>query len=139
MQPFCIENQLLHVSHPSDSLDLARSDFWLFGPIKTGLADQGFAEPEELFELFKFFELFEGVRAFLERIHAVELTAVFKGWIRRVRWVIVHNWQYYSNEMLCNQFRFPIVRPWLCRKNTLIPRHFDLIVASTEAVGRLPI
>jgi hypothetical protein len=23
--------------------------------------------------------------------------------------------------MLCSQFRFPIVRPWICRKNILIP------------------
>jgi hypothetical protein len=73
---FFIENQLLHVSHPPDSPDLAPSDFWLFGRIKTGLAGRSFAEPEELLE---------GVREFLEGIPAVELTEVFEGWIDRVR------------------------------------------------------
>jgi hypothetical protein len=34
-EQFFIENQLLHVSHPSYSPDLAPSDFWLFGHIKT--------------------------------------------------------------------------------------------------------
>jgi hypothetical protein len=65
-------------------------------------------------------ELLEKVRGFLEGIPVAELVAVFEGWIDRVRWVITQNWQNYSNQRLCNEFRFPIVRPWLCRKNRLI-------------------
>jgi hypothetical protein len=48
------------------------------------------------------------------------LTAVFEGWIDRVRWVITYNGQYYSSYMLCNQFRFPIIHPWIYRRNILI-------------------
>jgi hypothetical protein len=74
-EDFFIENQLLHFSHPPYSPDLALSDFWLFGYIKTGLAGRDFADPEELLELL------EGVREFLEGTPAVELTAVFEGWV----------------------------------------------------------
>jgi hypothetical protein len=77
-----IENQLLHVPHPPYSPDLAPSDFWRFGRIKTGLAGRSFAEPEELLE---------GAREILEGIPAAELRAVFKGWVDRVRWVIAQN------------------------------------------------
>jgi hypothetical protein len=65
-------------------------------------------------------ELLEGVREFLEGIPAAELTEVFKGWIDRVKWVIAQNGQYYCSYMLYNQFRFPIVHLWLCRKNMLL-------------------
>jgi hypothetical protein len=110
-----IENQLLHVPYPPYGHDLAPPNFWLFGRIKTGLADRSFAEPDELLE---------GVREFLEGISAAELTAVFEGWIDRVRWVIEHNEQYYRSSMLYNQFQFPIASPWLCRKNILIRLNF---------------
>jgi hypothetical protein len=78
-----IKNQLLHVPDPPKSPDLAPSDFWLFGRIKTGLA-----EPEELLE---------GVREFMERIPDAELTVVFEGWIDRMKWMIAHNGQYYNS------------------------------------------
>jgi hypothetical protein len=120
MEQLFIENQLLSVPHLPYSPDLAPSDFWLFRRIKTGLAGRSFAEPEELFFLSR------GIQKFLEGIPAAELTVVFEGWIDRVRWVIAYNGQYYSNYMLCNQFRFPIVRPWLYRRNTLILRE-DLL------------
>jgi hypothetical protein len=87
-EQFFIENQLLHDSNPPDSPDLAPSDFWRFRCIKTGLAGRSFTEPEELLE---------GVRELLEGIPAAELTAVFEGWVDRVRWVIAHNEQYYSS------------------------------------------
>jgi hypothetical protein len=106
-----IENQLLCVPHPPYSPDLAPSDFWLFGRIKTGIAGRSFTEPEELLEC---------IGAFLEGIPAAELTAVFGSWIDRVRWVITHHGQHYSRKMLCSQLRFPTARPWLCRKNILI-------------------
>jgi hypothetical protein len=46
-EQFFIENQLLHVPDPPDSPDLASSDFWLFGHIKTGLTTRSFVESEE--------------------------------------------------------------------------------------------
>jgi hypothetical protein len=61
---------------------LAPSDFWLFRRTNTGLAGRSFTESEELLE---------GVREFLEEIPAAELTAISKGWIDRVRWVIAHH------------------------------------------------
>jgi hypothetical protein len=67
---------------------LASSGFWLFGHIETGLGGRGFAEPDELFE---------GIQKFLEGIPAAKLTAVFEGWIDRVRWVIAHSGQCYRN------------------------------------------
>jgi hypothetical protein len=54
-EQFFIENQLLHVPRPSYSPDLALSDFWLFGNIKTGLASRSLAGPEELLEVFESF------------------------------------------------------------------------------------
>jgi hypothetical protein len=46
-EQFFIEIQPLHVPHPPDHPDMATSDFWLFGCIKTGLTGRSFAEPEE--------------------------------------------------------------------------------------------
>jgi histone-lysine N-methyltransferase SETMAR len=87
-EQFFIENQLLHVSHSPYSPDLAPSDCWLFVRFKTGPSARSFAEPDELCE---------GAREFLEGIPAAELTAVFEGWIDRVRWVIAYNGQYNSS------------------------------------------
>jgi hypothetical protein len=87
-EQFFIENQLRHVPHPLHSPDLALSDFWIFGRIKTGLAGRSFAELEELLE---------GVREFLEEIPAAELTPILEGWIDPVRWVTTHDGQYYSS------------------------------------------
>jgi hypothetical protein len=77
-----------HIPHPPYSPDLAPSDFWLFGRIKTGLAGRSFAEPEELLE---------SVREFLGGILGAELTAGFEGWIDQVRWMIAQNGQYNSS------------------------------------------
>jgi hypothetical protein len=51
--------------------NLVRSDFWLFGRIKIGLAGCRFANPEELFD---------DIREFLEGIPAGDLM-FFEGWI----------------------------------------------------------
>jgi hypothetical protein len=83
-EQFSIENRLLHILSPPYNPDLGPSDFWPFGRVKTGLAGRSFAKPEELLE---------GGREFLEGIPAVELTAVFEGWIDRVRWMIAQNGQ----------------------------------------------
>jgi hypothetical protein len=71
-EQFFIENQLLSVPHPLCSPDLAPSDFWLFGPIKTALAGRSLADPKELLK---------GVRKFLEGTPDAELTVVFECWI----------------------------------------------------------
>jgi hypothetical protein len=44
------QNQLLRVSHPSDSLDIAPLDFWIFGHVKNSLAGRTFDEPEQFLE-----------------------------------------------------------------------------------------
>jgi hypothetical protein len=44
------ENHILHVRHRPYSPDLAPSDFWIFGHMKTALVGQTFEEPEELLE-----------------------------------------------------------------------------------------
>jgi histone-lysine N-methyltransferase SETMAR len=41
-------NDILRIPHPPYSPDLAPSDFWLFGRIKTALAGAEFDEPEQL-------------------------------------------------------------------------------------------
>jgi hypothetical protein len=78
----------MHVPYPSYNPDLELSDFWLFGHVKPGLADRSFAETEESLK---------DVRKFLEGIPVDELTAIFEGWTDRGRWVIAHDWQYYSS------------------------------------------
>jgi hypothetical protein len=67
---FFTENDLLRVSHPPYSPDIAASDFWLFGRMKTALAGSRFNEPEALLE---------GINDFLGSIKVSELTAVFHG------------------------------------------------------------
>jgi hypothetical protein len=42
------ESHIERVSHPRYSPDLAPSDFWLFGHVKTALVGQTFDEPERL-------------------------------------------------------------------------------------------
>jgi hypothetical protein len=76
MERFFTENEMLHVLPSPYRPNLALSDFWLFGHMEIGLAYPRFAEPDELFE---------AVLEFLEKIPADALTAVFEGWINRVR------------------------------------------------------
>jgi hypothetical protein len=44
------ENHIGHVPHPLYSPDLAPSDFWIFGHVKTSLVGQTFDEPNQLLE-----------------------------------------------------------------------------------------
>jgi hypothetical protein len=55
----------------------------LFLHKEVGLTGRSFAEPEQLLE---------GAQEFLEG-----RTAIFEGWMNRVKWVIAHNGHYYSN------------------------------------------
>jgi transposase len=47
---FITENHIGRVLYPPYSPDLAPSDFWLFGHVKTSLVGQIFDEPEHLVE-----------------------------------------------------------------------------------------
>jgi hypothetical protein len=85
---FRIENDLLRVPHPPYSQDIAPSDSWLFGRMKTALAGSRFTEPEALLE---------GINHFLGSIENSELTAIFHGSVERVRWIIEHNGDYYPS------------------------------------------
>jgi hypothetical protein len=70
------EIPLATIPHPPYSLDLAPSDFWLFGHIKTSLADRVFSH------INKFLE---AVIPFLTEIHPSELQLVFHHRIERVK------------------------------------------------------
>jgi hypothetical protein len=56
------------VPHPPYTADLAPSDFWLFGHVKTSLVGQTFNEPEQLVE---------AITGFLNEIQPLERVAVF--------------------------------------------------------------
>jgi histone-lysine N-methyltransferase SETMAR len=73
------------VPHPPYSPDLAPSDFWLFGDVKTSLVGQTFDEPEQLLE---------AITEFLNEIQPPEVAAVFSHWVERVRWVLENNGDY---------------------------------------------
>jgi hypothetical protein len=66
------------VPHLYYSLDLAPSEFLLFGHVKTSPVDQTFDEPEQLLE---------AITEFLNEIQPPEVVAVFSYWVERVRWV----------------------------------------------------
>jgi transposase len=68
IEQFMTENQIGRVPHPPYSPDLALSDFWLFGHVKTSLVGQAFDEPEQLLE---------AITEFLNEIQLPEVVAVF--------------------------------------------------------------
>jgi histone-lysine N-methyltransferase SETMAR len=85
-EQFVGQNHISRVPQPAYSPDLAPSDFWLFGHLKTSLAGRMFDEPGELLD---------GIRSFLEEVRPSELQIVFSHWIERVRWVLANNGDYY--------------------------------------------
>jgi histone-lysine N-methyltransferase SETMAR len=85
-EQFFIQNHLLHVPHPPYSPDLAPSDFWLFGHLKTSLVSQTFESPEDLLEV---------IVAFLDEIQSSELQIVFGHWVGRIKRVLEHDGEYY--------------------------------------------
>jgi histone-lysine N-methyltransferase SETMAR len=80
------ENHIGRLPHPPYSPDLAPSDFWLFGHVKTSVVGQTFDEPEQLLET---------ITEFLNEIHPPEVVAVFSHWVEMVRWVSENNGDYY--------------------------------------------
>jgi histone-lysine N-methyltransferase SETMAR len=68
LKQFSDENSLVTVPHPPDSPDLAPSNFWLFGQIKTSLAGHAINDVDVLLE---------AVIEFLNDIRLSELQLVF--------------------------------------------------------------
>jgi histone-lysine N-methyltransferase SETMAR len=86
IEQFITENHIGRAPHPSYSPDLAPSDFWLFGHLKTSLVGQTFDAPEQLLEV---------IADFWGEIQPPEVVAVFSHWVRRVQWVLENNGDYY--------------------------------------------
>jgi hypothetical protein len=85
-EQFIPESHIGRVPHPPYSLDLAPSDFWLFGHVKTSLVSQTFDKPEQLLK---------AITKFLNEIQPPEVVAVFSHWVQRVRCVLENNGDYY--------------------------------------------
>jgi hypothetical protein len=66
-EQFITENYIGGALHPPYSPDLAPSDFWLFGHVKTSFVGQIFDEPEQLLE---------AITEFLNEIQPPEVIAV---------------------------------------------------------------
>jgi hypothetical protein len=81
-QKFFDDNSLLRLPQPPYSPDLAHSDFWVFGHVKSALHGSKFEGPDELLQ---------GIHDFLNDVQRSELMMVFQYWIERVRWVIEQN------------------------------------------------
>jgi histone-lysine N-methyltransferase SETMAR len=86
-QQFVIESHIGCVPHPPYNPDLAPSDLWLFGYVKTSLVGQSFDKPEQLLE---------ATTEFLNEIQPPEVVVVFSHWVERVRWVLENNGDYYQ-------------------------------------------
>jgi hypothetical protein len=72
---FHAEKDIVWASRPPYSLDLARSDLWLFDRMKAALAGQRAVGPTDLLN---------GIQAFLDEIQRSELEHVFHHWIQRI-------------------------------------------------------
>jgi hypothetical protein len=75
-EQFITENHIGRVRHLPSSLDLAPSNFWLFGHVKASLVVQTFDEPEQLLE---------AITEFSNEIQPPEMVAIFNHWVERVR------------------------------------------------------
>jgi hypothetical protein len=74
------------VPHPPYSPDLGPSNFWVFSHVKTPLVRQTVDEPEQLLE---------AITELLNEIQLPEVVAVFRHWIKKMRWVLENNADYY--------------------------------------------
>jgi histone-lysine N-methyltransferase SETMAR len=71
-EQFITENHIGDVPHPPYSPDIASSDFWFFGHVKTSLVGQTFDEPEQLLE---------AIAELLNEIQPPEAVTVFSHWV----------------------------------------------------------
>jgi hypothetical protein len=86
-EQFLEANDILRILHPPYIQDLAPSDCWSFGRIKTAPADAKFDEPEQLLN---------AITEFVNTISVEELRVVFDEWVERVRWVTENEGVYYQ-------------------------------------------
>jgi hypothetical protein len=84
---FFAQEDLLRLPHPPYSPDLAPSDFWLFGHLKTKLAEWKFKSAGDLYV---------PIHHLMGQIPAKTLRVAFDEWVRRVDWVIKHDAAYYD-------------------------------------------
>jgi histone-lysine N-methyltransferase SETMAR len=83
---FCEENGLRLAPHPPYSLDLAPSDFFLFGHVKERLEAMVFPSHEELLD---------AIGEVVTGIESETLTAVLEHRMERLEWVSKNNDDYY--------------------------------------------
>jgi hypothetical protein len=76
------ENFLVTVCPPSCTLDLAPSDFWIFGHIKISFADRVLNDIDMLRD---------AVIEFVNQIQPSELQPIWHHWIEMAKWALVNN------------------------------------------------
>jgi hypothetical protein len=82
IEQFIAQNHISRVPQPVYNLDLAPSDFWLFGHLKNSLTGRMFDDPGELLD---------GITSFVEEVQPSELHIVFTHWVKSVTWVLETN------------------------------------------------
>jgi histone-lysine N-methyltransferase SETMAR len=104
-EQFITENHIGRVPHPPYSPDLAPSDFWIFGHVKTSLVGQTFDEPKQLLE---------AITEFLNEIQPPKAVAVFSHCLKRVQWVLESNGEDHHEEihLLGNHVLIRLPEPW---------------------------
>jgi hypothetical protein len=85
-EEFITENHIGRVPHSPYNPDLAPSDSWLFGHVKTLFVTQTFDESEQLLE---------DITEFLNAVQQPEVAAVFSHLVERMRWVLENNGDYH--------------------------------------------
>jgi len=78
--------KLSQLSHPPYSPDIAPSDFFLFGYIKSQLKGQSFHDTDSLLAW---------INTVTRNISKEDLRAVFSSWMTRLQWVIENNGEYF--------------------------------------------
>jgi hypothetical protein len=83
---FFAGNSIIRVAHSPYSLDLAPSNFWLFGHMKAASKGQQFPGSEDLLT---------GIQEFLSQVQRSELEFVVHHWVERVQWALDNNGDYF--------------------------------------------
>jgi hypothetical protein len=90
--------------HPPHSLDLAPSDFYLFGPMTRCLAGLSLENPDGFLH---------GIQGFLTGVQKVTLQAVFLEWMRRRRQCIDTDGEYIDETRNNDIGRRTVIQPRL--------------------------
>jgi hypothetical protein len=104
-EQFITDNHLGSVPHPPYSPNLAPSNFWLFGHVKTSLVGHTFDDPEQRLV---------AISEFLNEMQPPKVVAVFSHWVERVRWVLQNNGDDYHEQihLLGKHFLLRLPEPW---------------------------